>query len=393
VLNITTTAVANLYNYIANFSGAVTYDSRIVMRVGRGTNDAFNLNIGYRNLGSPFGYLCLQGYELTSALRIYGDKIECVGVNLLAPNLKSDNETRLVSSESNIVSLNIRMNGAESNIDNLDGRVTTNENDISGLETRMTTAESNITGLAGVYAQAREDIINLDSRVTVLEEVGPENHNSLLNIQGGTSLEYYHLTNAKYTDVNNLDFDLLQNITGSVSETSTTFDGNLIADNVASTNLTDIGNLQTKTQNFTATSGNTQFTGTINGCAIKTDGSSAPARPYFGIIKTDGLLEGGRYFDWNYVGNESDRTSRTQIDSNGNLIHDHVILGSGFEMNSTSNTFGTNMISVLRALLYPVGAVVATEGDNPGWGYQWDYIGRVQTTPSGNYIYYYRRAV
>jgi hypothetical protein len=321
------------------------------------------------------------------------------------------------------------MNGAESNIDNLDGRVTTNENDISGLETRMTAAESNITGLAGVYAQAREDIINLDSRVTVLEEVGPENHNSLLNIQGGTSLEYYHLTNAKYTDVNNLDFDLLQNITGSVAETSTTFDGNLIADNVASsnltdignlqtktqnitgsvaetsttfdgnliadnvtsTNLTDIGNLQTKTQNFTATSGNTQFTGTINGCAIKTDGSSAPTRPYFGIIKTDGLLEGGRYFDWNYVGNEADRTSRTQIDSAGNLIHDHVILGSGFEMNSTSNTFGTNMISVIRELIYPWNCIVATGGGDPGMGMIWNYRGFI-TTNGGTNIYYYQRA-
>jgi len=611
ILNVTTTAIANLYNYIANFTGAVTYDSRIVMRVGRGTNDVFNLNVGWRNLGSPFGYLCLQGYETTSALRIYIDKIECVGVNLLAPNLKTDNETRLVTAEGDIYDLNIRMNGAESNIDELldrttqisyesgvttltssggnslnivntrsslstsmidclmpnllsgqktkirlgktnsansvveieyehndtvnerflslgfwgnqnllkmhpdrfvmsksltittnmlngiiitdsssnipfnrfayigvtgvleagryldwhfsatsgdrtgrsqidafgnlnhdklftavnitgdnNTRLTTAESDIDNLEERMTTAEGGISSLDGRISTNEEDIISLDGRVTTLEEVGPANHNSLLNIQGGTTNEYYHLTSAKCSDVNNLDFTRLQNISGSVLDTSTTFDGNVLADNVSSdnetrlshiedmtlnissmvyntsttftgnvlasnitsTNKTDIEALQTKTQNISATSGNTEFTGTINGMGLHTTGGTPPAHSYISPVKSDGVMEVGRIIDWHTWGKTPVADSDCRMEWTGSLLS----VGGTFRANhydiASGGTISTSMYEVIRGMIYPVGSVFTNEGGAPSWG-QWDYIGRVQTTPSGNYIYYYRRTL
>jgi hypothetical protein len=311
---------------------------------------------------------------------------------------------------------NTRLTNAETDIDNLENRMTTAETDIYSLNVRMNGAESNID--------------NLDGRVTVLEEVGPANHNSLLNIQGGTSSEYYHLTNAKYDDVNNLDFDLLQNITGSVAETSTTFDGNLIADNVASsnltdignlqtktqnitgsvaetsttfdgnliadnvasTNLTDIGNLQTKTQNITATSGNTEFTGTINGMSIHTSGGTPPAHSYISPVKSDGVMEVGRIIDWHTWGKTPVVDSDMRMEWTGSLLS----VNSTFRANSlnvtSGGTIGNDLYLAIRELIYPVGSFFTSDGGAPSWG-QWDYIGRVQTTPLNNYVYFYKRAL
>ena len=71
-------------------------------------------------------------------------------------------------------------------------------------------------------------------------------------------------------------------------------------------------------------------------------------------------------------------------------------VNSTFRANSlnlaSGGTIGDDLYLAIRNMMYPVGSVFTNEGGAPIWG-QWDYIGRVQTTPSGNYIYFYRRTL
>ena len=399
--------------------------------------------------------------------------------NVTATNLKSNNETRLVAVENGVIDLNIRMNGVESNIDLLggrmdtaesdivvlrtdlsttvgrvgtceldidslndrmnnaesdivnlenedvllDGRVTNCETDITDLDARIGTCESNISNLGGRVTTCESGISGLDGRVTTLENEGPDNHNDLLNIQGGDSGERYHLNENKYNQVVDFDFvaaggDLanintkIQNIESSTLGVSTTFDGNVISDNLKSDNESRLSSCESKTQNMSASVGNTVFTGTVNGCNIKSDGSTAPARPYFAIVKNDGLIEGGRYFDWNYSDNSgTDRTSRTEIDVNGNISHDKFITANGLNVSSgVKSSIGSNLIDALSDLMsgdnyvqnsfklalwnqiYPIGSYISTSGAVPLFGspFLWTNLGYT-TTNSGTRIHHYRR--
>ena len=85
--------------------------------------------------------------------------------------------------------------------------------------------------------EVHDVVVDHESRIGTLETTGASNHNSLLNIDGGTTNEYYHLTNADYTDVTGFDFSGVtldvQNISGSVLGTSTTFTGDVLNSNTS----------------------------------------------------------------------------------------------------------------------------------------------------------------
>ena len=55
---------------------------------------------------------------------------------------------------------------------------------------------------------------------------------------------------------------------------------------------------------------NTTITGTLNGYNIPTEASNYTVEPYFGIVKSSGVMEIGRYLDWHNAGSTSDYNCR-----------------------------------------------------------------------------------
>lgn len=98
-----------------------------------------------------------------------------------------DLKDRMTEAEGDIDNLQSRMNDVEDDVEDLEGRVSTLEtdmtgvkSDISGLETRVSNNEANITNLITENGAQNNQILQLGSRVTELE-----NHSVIAN-PGGT---------------------------------------------------------------------------------------------------------------------------------------------------------------------------------------------------------------
>lgn len=150
-----------------------------------------------------------------------------------------------------------------------------------------------------------------------------------------------------------------------------------------------------KTQNMTASSGSTTFsgnlqtTGKVNGMYMSKEPTNPPLDRVAHISET-GVLEGGRYFDWHFDLTNIDYISRTSCNSLGDLTHTKKIAASGLDLNDLSGTFGSNFLTVLRPLianiLFPMGSIIWVEGtvvppsaiyNYPG---TWQTLGTVTTS-------------
>jgi hypothetical protein len=257
-------------------------------------------------------------------------------------------------------------------------------------------------------APGKARIINVQTifNESILVTASVTSHNGLNDLQGGDVGQYYHLNNSKYDDVNGFDFsgatqdisdlqDLTQNIS-SVTEVSTVFTGSVVADNIAFSNKTDVADLLTKTQNMSATSGNTQFTGTVNTISIPDlSGTGVPSRPYFGVVKSDGTMEIGQNLDFHYGSTTGDQTCRMRCDTNGHLFVPNMFQADVYDLTNTGS-FSTNFMAILYQTMsnayYPVGSRILRITNTPppsppyvGTWALWDIVKTV--TGLDQYIY------
>ena len=235
-------------------------------------------------------------------------------------------------------------------------------------------------------APGKARIVNVQTifNESILVTASVTSHNGLNDLQGGDVGQYYHLNNSKYDDVNNLDFTKLQNISGSVLDTSTTFTGNVLASNVSSTNKTDIEALQLKTYNITGNVGGETFiSGNLNFTYFPNlTSTTVGERPYYGVVKQSGVMDIGQHLDFHRnTDTTSDYGARLTVETDGQLTATGKFLAvGGLEMDS-GGTLGTYVMQYIANQFFPVGTrilrITNTAPPNPpyiGTWALWDVV-------------------
>ena len=141
-------------------------------------------------------------------------------------------------------------------------------------------------------------------------------------------------SNNSVNNVSELNFNDNSTLTGITSDSSNTDPTKAISSMVMIDVNNRIEQLESKTQNQTATANETTFTGnvtadTFNGYHLGFNNRfyTLPAIPF---INTDLVMEVGRYIDFHYNGaTGTDKTSRLYISKPGTLYYDHSFIVDG----------------------------------------------------------------
>ena len=88
--------------------------------------------------------------------------------NIIANNIKADNETRLKAAEASISTNASNITSLQTNLTSAQEDITTNATNISSLQTNLTSAQKNITTNASNITSLQSKISSLESTVTIL---------------------------------------------------------------------------------------------------------------------------------------------------------------------------------------------------------------------------------
>ena len=170
-------------------------------------------------------------------------------------------------------------------------------------------------------------------------------------------------SNNSINNVSEMNFNDNSTLTGITSDSSNTDPTKAISSAIMIDVNNRIENLETKTQNQSATANQTTFTGnitadTFNGFHLGMNDRfyNIPAIP---VINNDLVMEVGRYIDFHYNGaTNKDYTSRLHISKPGTLYYDHSFIVNGGDIKAR------NLISDKGNLNNIVDRTVALETKN-----------------------------
>ena len=150
----------------------------------------------------------------------------------------------------NITNITSRLSTAEGEIDTLQTKMTTAEGNITSVTERMSTAETNITNITDRVSTAEGDIDNLERKTQYISVDGSNKittfdgdvaSSNITNITTRLSTAESNISN-NTSDINGLK-DKTKNISSAIDGT-TTFNGNIVANNITSDNNDRINSIE-----------------------------------------------------------------------------------------------------------------------------------------------------